>query len=359
MTDQVPPPSHAPRERTAVRWWLAIGSIVVGGLFLVASGLIAHDQTYLREGGASFWSGLFVNIGTTLLLAAGLIGLERVIVRKVREDRLAAVEQAAEIAAESAAQRASAAFQVQLDDLDRRIWEQASSAESERAASAVRVGESGSFEAVRNGLRSASEINAIARPDSHNIGGIVTVPAGFEDVGVSGPTIEVLYMPDSPASAERISLRYATLRSSSFLDWELGEAPEAVFLRLQQAMLRDGYGRERRQMSAERFFANLSSTLLEAGLARHGGDGLWLSGNPVHEKVTDQIFITSAGIETPSGVLVEAWRYGRQIQSIDGTYYLDEDLEVTAPEGVDQAALDVAIERGRRYFQPTGPRMRY
>ena len=61
---------------------------------------IAYELTQLRSEQASYWSGLLVNVGTTLLLATVLVRFERVLVRRVRVENGEAIVQAADAAAE-------------------------------------------------------------------------------------------------------------------------------------------------------------------------------------------------------------------------------------------------------------------
>ena len=342
MTDQAPTPISPPEP--PFHWGL--GLVIVGvGVAVTVGGFLLLG----RDDAEAYWESAIVNLGTTILLAAALVWLERALVRSVRRNTQQVAQQAATQAADAAAKQTADRLLPSIEELDRRIFERTRAAASERAASAVRVGEEATYEAMSAALAGAEDIHAIARSDMWSRGGMVTVPAS-EDL--AGPRIQVTFLPQTEASPERVVLEYvngATVASRTF--WEPDVAPEDVFSTFQEQMIADGHGAAQRAMSAEQFFKNLSSILVEAVEARRGEDGLWLSGKPVLEKVSDLCVVTEAGIEMPMGVVVKRSQFGYKV-GYPGTYrVINEDLPQAAPAEVDPMLLAAAIAVARRHFQ--------
>jgi hypothetical protein len=341
-----------------VRWWLAALSVVLGVLVLVAAGLIAHDRTWLRDSGAAFWSGLAVNVGTSLLLAAVLIGLERVIVRKVREDRQAAVTQAAEIAAESAAQRTVEAFRPELDDLDRRIRGRASTRVEDAAETAQRVADLGTYEAVREALAEADRIGAIppARSglDSWSTQGTeVIVPAGW---GLDAPRMRVTFYRGSRSGEGAVMFSMFGHREATAVDWVPDWTPEQVFDELQESMVRSGLATLGSSMSAEALFWNLSYVLGDALLSRRAAPGAWHSTTaPVIEMVLEGCVMTDDGIEIlDHGLVVKRSDFGFYLPSDPKIGGYDESIP-PRPESVNAALWNELIRRGEFHYRRPDP----
>lgn len=352
MTDHATTQPRAPRDRLAVRWWLAVLSILLGVLFLVAAKLVAYGETLLRGVEASFWSGLFVNIGTSLLLAAVLIGLERVIVRKVREDRQVAVTQAAE----SAAQKTAEAFQPQLDNLDRRIRDRSASRIDVAAEAAQRVAELGNFDSVRAALADAADIDAISKPHTElnswsTLGWEVIVPAGH---GLSAPRMCVTFYPSGTSGEDTIMLSAFGHRTSSAVLWGLDKAPEEVFDELYEAMVRAGLARLARAMSAEALFRNLSVALRDAVLSRRAAPEAWRGTKPLVEMVSETVMMTSAGVEIRGlGLVIGRSSWGLYNNIDPGKLY--EQSFPPRPEAVDPALWEELIRRGEFHYPQPDP----
>ena len=361
MTDQVPTSPPTSRERIAVRWWLAVLSVVLGVLVLVWAGLVAHDLTWLRGEGAAYWSGLAVNVGTSLLLAAVLIGLERAIVKKVREERQAAVTaaatQAAEIAAENAAQRTAEAIQPRLADLDRRIRDQSSSRIKNATDAAQRVADLGTYDSVHDALAEAAGIDAIAKArtgeDSWStMAWEVIVPAGET---IAAPRVRVTYQ-SGPTLTEGIMFSLFEHRETAVV-WAPARAPEAVVDDLYEALVRAGLAPIARKMSAEALFQNLSVALRDALLRRRAASDEWDSTEPLIEMVSDGVLITDAGIEVRGhGLLVRRTAFG---------WYDPGDPEIgiygqsipDRPDVIDEATWSELVKRGSYHLpEPDGDR---
>lgn len=339
-------------EVTKVRWWLVIVFSLLGLVVLVAAALVAYGHTSFRGDDASFWSGLLVNIGTSLLLAAVLVWFERAIVRKVQEQTRSTaqrVEQAfttaATTAATDAAEKTAAALQPQLADLDKRLRARSDSQASQRTATAAKVSEVPSFEALRDALRVASDINALGEPTffvTADDGGEVIVPAGE---ALDSPLVVVTYLTEFQ---DRITLAHLVDRTQrSSVTWQEGQTPEDVFAALKDEMVKDGHGAAARKMSVERLFGNLGSLLTDATSARQADDGAWLSGARVREMVADGYVITDAGIEVRGhGIAAEPSEFGRY----EHGKVVGSNVPALGPNPTDLDVWDGAVARGRGYF---------
>lgn len=331
-------------------------SIVLGGLVLVAAGLIAHNATWLRDHGATFWSGLAVNVGTSLLLASVLIGLERVIVRKVREDRLVAVTQVAEIAAESAAQKTAQAFQPQLDDLDRRIRERSSSRIEDAAEAAQKVADLGTYESVRDALSAAADIEAISKPHTainswSTLGWEIIVPAGD---GIISPRMCVTFYPSGPTGEGTVMFSAFGHRASTAVDWLPEKTPEEVFDDLQESMVRAGLAVVGRAMSAEALFHNLGAALRDAVLSRRAAPGAWRGTEPAIEMVTESCVMTSAGVEMRDlGLVIKRSSFGMYDPAEPENLY--DQTFPPKPEIVHADLWDELIRRGNFHYPRPDP----
>ena len=337
-------------EHTAVRWWLVITFSGLGTLVLVGAALVSYGHTRFKGEDASFWSGLLVNIGTSLLLAAVLVWFERTIVRNVREQTRSTVrkvEQAvttvAATAATDAAEKTAAALQPRLADLDARLRARSESQASERTATAAKVGEVPSFEALRDALRVASSINAVADSSFSDEGGEVIVPAGE---ALDAPLVLITYVPEAE---DRITLAHLVDRApQSSVTWQKGQAPEDVFASLQEQMVKDGGGPAARRMSVQGLFGNLASVLTDATSGRQADEDAWLSGSRVREMVADGYIITEAGVEVRDyGIVVRPEHFG---------YYdnfgnvLKSSVPDLPPNGIDLEIWATVVERAQGYF---------
>lgn len=345
----------APEPKTPFRWGLAI-AIFAAGAIVTATGFILFG----RDDPDAYWASAIVNLGTTMLLAAGLVWVERALVRSVqvttRQAATSAADEAATRAAQAATEQTVEALIPRLDELDRRLRDRQNNVADEMAARAAEIGESGSFDHLHSALSDADSLGALARPrqaeDASSSRGVeVIVPAG---VALSSPRIVTTLVPDAPGRTRTLTLSYETggrRHGRAMATWVEGKLPEDVFVLLQEAMIAEGLGAEARALSAEVFFANLADIVRDAILARRAADGAWLSGSPVIELVANGLAITIDGVDArghPGHVAARGdfGRYDTRVISKIVGYSVPPD----PPEGITKAAWDSAVGRATGHY---------
>ena len=205
-----------------VRWGIAAGSIV-GGLVALAGAWVFGTQSNpfglgLDENSTAFWSGLLLNVGTTIALAFLLIAFERIIITEVRREGAAAIRLAKTTAEEVAGDVVDAKLapiELRLNDFDATLKERAAQRQNDRLQAASNVKTDTSFEAFAAALKAAAEINAITEVP----GGIGTqgdsqiiVPAGR---GFDAPRVEITHIQHASNGSPHIAF---SLQLPSFAD---------------------------------------------------------------------------------------------------------------------------------------------
>ena len=200
------PLKQAPTER--VRWDIIALSFLYGGVAIFCGAMFAYERVQVTPDVSSFWSGLLVNVGTTLLLAGALIWFEKAIIAKVQEvsrSTLARVQTANSEAITQAANAAAAkvaldteGVKAQLDDLDRRLKADEDAVRNARVDQAARIPEDYGFDTIRKVLRDAGDIGAVTSvdrllPDDDGKPNVI-VSAGRPPTGVR---LKVTYEPPS------------------------------------------------------------------------------------------------------------------------------------------------------------------
>ncbi|WP_153008946.1 hypothetical protein [Microbacterium testaceum] len=279
--------------------WIVLLSFVAAGLIALIGGwLVAYDATPFREEHAAYWSGLLVNVGTTLLLAAALVWFERVLVRRVRTQNDRAIVKAADQAAEATANLIGP----RIDELENSIRADAAARASGRTESAERVATLPTFEAIETALGRAAEINAVrmrAFPGSDEKFASIVVPGGAVP---SSPRLGIVRVPRSASRPARIVLTHG----GDEIVWEEGMEARDAFGELNDKMTVAGYAEQAGSLSAGSFFANCSLLLRDAIAARQNDEGRWLSGSPAIELIATDWVITQAGIEVRGRGIVAA-----------------------------------------------------
>lgn len=331
-------------DENKVRWPLVILAVVIGIAVLVGAWLVAYDRTLFKDEHAAFWSGLLVNIGTTVLLATVLVWFERTIVRRVKRQTAVAVARAVSKVASDAADQATAAVSSRMAALEEAFRERSGRGATSRVAAAELVGEHPTFEATFAALSAARRIQAIGEPRYARPrpgGGEIVVPAGNT---LAAPMIvfsvldndDLIFVGQSDGRA----------RSAGVI-WDEGDDPLDILTQLHEKMLAEGHGEALKDFSVETLFSNLSRALQDATIAREHQDERWLSGKPVREMITPDCFLTDAGIELRNhGLVAERSKFGR----IRNQSLMDFDVPEVPPEHVSLDVWQRAVERGRSQY---------
>ncbi|WP_406636930.1 hypothetical protein [Pseudarthrobacter quantipunctorum] len=273
--------------------WLWIGLCVLVGLAAVifAWRLIVPNPDVNAL--PAFWSGVLVNVGTSVLLAGILFVLERRFVRETRQVAAAAATQAVERAANANQQLSS-----RVSELEERLKGQLAEQQKNHDEALNSLTADASYESVLKNLKTAYEFGAISRRG-------LTVPAGPE---VDSPRVTFIYQPafyneDGDGHDEQLTVRYVAERNSHEIGtplisalWHPGEDPVEVFRGLMDDMVRSGRGSEKNRLKIRNAFTNLASTLKEAVSSRRG-DESWQSGGSVGELISDGWILTENGVE--------------------------------------------------------------
>lgn len=347
-------------ERPRVRWWLA-GLLTVGGLIIIALGyLLSIGLPFPDEVAANYWSSVAINIGTTLLLAAALVLLERELVVTARREVQRAT---APIRAEAAAARAesesvraqnaqlgerTALLESRLIELDAQLRARADAVATEQARAFTILGEVVDRDTVIQIMEAAARINALGQHSRTGHSGSVTVPAG---TGLEAPRITLEYalideedwsMSDVPS----LALWVVGIEDEPTI-WTEGESAVEVFSAIRELMIRRGEARRTGPLSAEAFFRNLSASVEQATLSRSGHANGWLQNTPLLEMVTDGWMITNGGVEVEGhGLVIPRDLYPHDVPGAQRTSY----RVGAAPSGLDGPTWDFAAERGIHYF---------
>lgn len=355
------PPTLEPQHR--IRWWLA-GLLTVAGVVVIALGhAFAHGFLVVDTKDESYASGVAVNIGTTLLLAAALVLFERALVFTAQR----AVQKAtAPIRAEAAAARAESRFvraenaqltertavlESRLLDLDGQLRARADAANQEQARSFASLDETVDRRTVINIMDAASRINALGLHFQTGRSGRVTVPAG---TGLDAPRITVEYAifdedDWNRADVPTLALSVVGMEHEPIV-WGEEDDPLQIFTEVREMLIRGGEAKRTGPLSAEAFFRNLRSTVEQGTLSRSAQPGGWLVATPVLEMIAEDWMITVGGVEVRDrGVVIRPELYPHNVPGQERTSY----RVGAAPAELDGSIWDYAAERGSGYF--TGP----
>lgn len=353
MKNTATAPLQSGNEGTSKRFhpgW-AIASVASGAAMLGLAWILAAYANPFWLGidakNATFLSGLFVNIGTTLILAFLLVIFDGVITRKVEGVRDAAVEQASEAAKTVVDERVSG-LEARISELDGVVRARSAGLAAERLAAAERV-TSARYQDLEAAIRAANAINAISKASDspiHEHASRFVVPAGL---GVRSPRVHIAY-DGAVESSSTITLSYADDPGKVSVVWRQGEDVVSVLIALREAFVSKGHSDIADLLQAETLFNNLREFLREAIDARQRKGETWLSGEPVHEMITSGWFVTAAGIEVVGhGVIAKRADFGHYVRgrSSASNVVTGENLPAAAPYDLPQHIFDAAVERAR------------
>lgn len=339
-----------------------MGSIV-GGLVALGGAWVFGTQPNpfglgLDEGSTAFWSGLLLNVGTTIALAFLLVAFERVIITQVRREGAAAIRLAKSTAEEVAGDVVDAKLapiELRLDDFDATLRERAVQRQNSRLRAASKITSDTSFEAFAAALSAAAEINAItgvpggmgAEGDSQ-----IIVPGG---TGFDAPAVMITHIRHASNGLPHIA--FSVRRPSSNIDatasWRSDQALVDVFDALFSELIAQGAQDQVDLFEAHTLLQNVAYLLDAAISARHHEQGAWLSGNPAHEMISRECVITTLGIETQTeGLYVAKRRFGRYHSSRGSASnrLVDDDVPVDPPQGMSRESYARAVSRARGFL---------
>ncbi len=351
--DQEASPAHR------VRWGL-IALVTVIGILVTA----APFALVLRAGpGFGDWRALtsatLTNVGTTLLLVAGIWFLERTftsrIVTAVQETtRQVVAEETGDIVAN---QRD---LSLRLDELQARLENRAADGVREQDAVIQRLADGISFESVRAALE---EVDAMGGLWFHQ----VTIPAGTGgpnqprfvfrvSAAATGQPLHRLQPGDYDIRPiVEIEWEAPEDRPGSrpmMVPWESGVAADEILDKLRREMIVAGFAQEARRLDA-RVFANLHAALREAIAGRREDPGAWLQ-SPLDEWVSDDWAVTRDGLEHrgPHGMGTEEFPRDWDGRSNEEARTWE---QPDPPEGIDEEFWNFLIRRARRRHRPGPP----
>lgn len=345
MTSSIRPPLT---KSTKLNWvWVLLCALLGGAAVFWACSLVWGDSNALP----GFWSGVLVNVGTTILLAGVLFWLERRFVKETGQVARAAASSAATQAASQvavASDEVNKQLSARISDLEERLKAQRGEQTKSDEEAVDILSADASYGSVCRALKAAFDIEAISQYG-------VTVPAGSE---IASPRVNFRYQPawrneDGDGRGEGIEVSYVVenLSPNSIgtpfigVSWA-GEDPAGIFNELLERMVRGGFGSDTHRVQIEQAFRNLALALGQAVAARRCEPSAWQSSESLLEIVTKDWVITRSGVEVQGhGVVAKATKFrngsGLRPEAV-GTWTKPE-----KPDWAQQQEWDVAMERGR------------
>jgi hypothetical protein len=350
--------SESKNRWNTLRPWLVIGTFVVG-LALLVAGWLVQTASPVSADIKSYLPSVLANLGTTVFLAALLVWFERVVLKEARTEAKAVITEAVPGIEARAVKAAEDKVSGRLEDI-RAQYDQWVEEDSTTGRDTVRkLVENVTFEQVAESLHRCTEIHAIEAGGESYVGvtgfldftswGKITVPASKEPWRAS---VRFEYGREEPDGRVIIFVRpVLDTRKYVEVSWSRTEPAIEMLKALRQSLTAEGHATFAKTIDLEVMFQNLSTALEVAFTSRSQLDGAMFGSEEVYEMLTDELFVTGAGIaHKVLGLLTRkadfgSWRNG----SLVG-YQVRED----APEGITQEDWNGAVLRGRYHL--TGSR---
>ena len=325
--------------------WIWIGLCVLIGLaaIFVAWRLIIPNPE--QNAMPAFWSGVLINVGTSILLAGILFVLERRFVKETRQVAAEAAEAAASQAVEQAA-NANQQLNARVSELEERLNGQLAEQQKNHDEALNSLTSDASYDSVLPNLKTAYEFGAISRQG-------LTVPAGPD---LESPRVTFVYQPayfneEGGGHDEQLTVEYVAERKPNEIGtpiisapWHPGEDPIEVFRQLMDDLVRSGRGNDKNRLKIGYAFTNLALTLKEAMSARRGDDS-WQSGGSVRELLSDGWILTENGVEARGhGIVATPGQLVPPFSISERQAWKLPDK----PEWADSDVWETAMQRGRR-----------
>ncbi len=291
--DDVSPMKGAARR---VPWALVILFTTLGVVVLVAAGLLTTPRF-----GAEFWSGVLVNGGATILLAAVLIWFERRLTTTTKR----AVENAVSDAADQAGKAAAAAVQEATEDLKTRIDSLQDQVAARRARAAAdqdaaidALSEELTWDNVASAMETAAGLNATE-------GAVFVWASNIR----RGPVLGFQYdaaednVDDRDLDGERDRERGVILSFEEgggpavMRRWTKSQSAPEFFADFSEDLVASGYGNIARSINYSLVMKRLQDALADGVAGRRVEPGAWRTNAPLWEVIDGDWAITFAGLE--------------------------------------------------------------
>jgi len=311
-------------------------AITIGGYFLPESW--------------SYWSGVAGNVGTTLLLASGLVLVERHFFRRVASTQAEAARSAASQAVDAAEQR----LETRLTSLDARLEELRRARDVEADSRIERLEQDVSFRSLADALQMASDANAIQAVGSHDIFKVV-VPAGPASIS---PRIGFGYRPsggfDHQVWDEGITLTFlpgTSVNQAIWVNWAPEETFEVALISLIAAMRSAGEGVAAKSLdSPSKLVANLRQALDLAMASKRGDEDSWLQARTLAELLWNGWAVTDAGLQRPDSLVLVIDGEQFPDRREPGQGFNDSRPTVAKPDGLTDADWETLLQVTRSHF---------
>lgn len=317
---------------------------------LVGLGAAVTIGGYFLPESWSYWSGVAGNVGTTLLLASGLVLVERHFFRRVETTQAEAARSAASQAVGAVEQR----LETRLTSLDARIAELRRARDVEADSRIERLEQDVSFRSIADALQTALDANAIQAVGSHDRFKVV-VPAGPTP---TSPRIGFGYRPpggfDHQTWDENITLTFlpdTSLNQAIWVNWAPEETFEGAVISLIAAMRSASEGVAAKSLdSPSKLVTNLRQALDLAIASKRGNEDNWLQGRTLAELLWNGWAVTDAGLQRPD----------RLVLVIDGEQFPDRREQgqgfnvsrptVAKPDGLNDADWETLLQITSSHF---------
>lgn len=280
------------------RWGLIV-AVTVAGLAVTAAPFLLTSIDGQKFGDdQALTSSTLTNIGTTLLLAAVLFGLERTFLKRVTNATATNVKQVVEERTAHLAQ-ANQELAARLATLTAEVEERLAADAAERGASVANIANAVTFDTVAEAMEQANGLNALWR-------GTVTVPA---DRSPRGPKVTFDWRArdyyddnDRLQTYDAIRLTFETvgepplLRSrTTEVNWFADESIADVMSGARTELMKAGRGSAARAIDDTHLFSMFQLAISLALKEREGHEDFWVRG-ALHELISEDIAITSEGV---------------------------------------------------------------
>lgn len=336
---------HDPPRR--IRPGVAITITVVGLLLAVVACFFPAIFGTGYNNFHSLLATVLINTGTTLMLAAALIVIDKWLVHVEQ----AAVHRATEIVDDRTRELRS-----QTEDLTTRVTAlqealhgRLAEKDADRADRFATVAQDASFDTVTSALEAANDVGALAT-------GSIVVPAGS---GLDAPRVVMRWAPRSESDYhgsgdESESLLLLGVDGTQLdVFWHEDEPTIAVLEELVDALNRSGNAPLAQAFSSAALFENLARALSEATRIRTDSSGSGLNG-ATYEWLAEGWVVTNQGLFSGDhGLVIEQGRIKfpppmMRPRELGAQRYAEE--RFAPPEGIDPGFWELAVDRTKHHI---------